>query len=488
MRRSGALGVWIAVLVAGCGFQATDAGGGADSRRPATVGFRSSTSLQDELSGTVMVPVALDAPAGDLVTVHYRFAGGSATNGPDYQGSDNTFAIPPGATEAKIPVTIIEDGMEEGSETIEIVLSDPTNAMLGTSKHTITISSDILPRVGFTIPTSAADENSSPDLVLALSLASTTTVSVDYVVNGTASPSADFMLVQGTISFPAGTTSKSIALPITDDTLDEFDENVLVTLTSSSKVVVGAVASHDHDIIDNDAQPTVSFMTTQQTKAEDGTSVDVIVKLSAPSGKPISVDVIPGPSGTISATMGTDYTLPATGTLTFAPGETAKTFTVTLINDAVDEFDETFGLALANASNVDIAAGASELVTITDDDPPPTVSITTASQTVNEGDNDTNYPFEITLSAASAKPITVPFVFAGSDASNPGDYSVIDDPVQIAPGTLTGAVTIRVVGDSTRETNSDGTEEVHIAIAPNASLTNVTRAGTNKVLTIRDDD
>ncbi len=474
------------VLVGGCGFEGHGAGGG-DSRGPATVGFLSGTSLQDELSGTVMVPVALDAPAGDLVTVHYRFTGGSATNGPDYQASDNTLAIPPGATEAMIPVTIIEDGMEEPSETIEISLSDPTNAMLGVSRHTITISSDVLPRVGFVVPTSAADEASSPDLALALTIPSPVDVSVDYVVSGTASAGTDFTLSQGTVTFPAGTTSKSITLPITDDALDEFDENVLVTMTSSSNVVVGPVASHDHSILDNDLPPTVAFVSTQQTKAEDGNTVEVVVQLSAPSGKPISIDVVPGPSGTIAATMGVDYTLPPSATLTFAPGQVAKTFTVTLNDDTTDEFDEVFGLGLGNPVNVTIAAGATDQITITDDDPPPSVSITTASQLVDEHDSNTDYPYVITLSAASGKPIQVPFVFGG-DATNPSDYSVIGDPVQILAGATTGTVTIHVIGDTVRENNSGGTEEVLIAIAPNGSLTNVTRAGSDRILTIRDDD
>ena len=453
------------------------------------MGFLSSTSLQDELSGTVMVPVAVDPPAGDLVTVHYRFTGGSATNGPDYQGSDNALTIPPGATDAKIPVTINADNLEEDSETIEIELSDATGAALGTSRHTITISADILPRVNFTLPSSASDETSSPQLFLALDAPSTVDVSVDYVVNGTASAGLDHTLTQGTVSFPAGMTGKSILMPITDDALDELDENVLVTLTSSSNVVVGAVASHDHSILDNDLPPTVAFMLTQQAKAENTNTVDVVVQLSAPSGKPISVDVVAGTSPIIAASLGVDYSFPTAQTLTFAPGEVTKTFTVTLIDDVTDEFDEGFGLALANPVNVTVAQGTADLVTITDDDPLPTVSIITASQTVSEGNvDDTDYPYVVSIDTASAKPIQVQFVFTGSDATTPGDYSVIGDPVSIAPGATTGTLTIRVVADTIRETNSGGTEEVHIAIAPNGSLTNVVRGGTNKVLTIKDDD
>lgn len=451
------------------------------------VGFLSSTSLQDEASGTVMVPLSLDAPAEELVTVHYRFSGGSAKNGDDYQGSDNAISIPPGALDAKIPVTILADGLEESSETIEVTLSDPTNAMLGASTHTITINSDILPRVGFTAPTSMGDETSSADLVLSLDLDAPGEVSVDYVVSGTATAGADFMLAQGTVVFPPGTRSKTIPLPVSDDALDEFDENVLVTLTSSSNVVVGPMASHDHEILDNDLPPVATFQVLQQTKAENGNTVEVVVQLSAPSGKPISIDVVPGTPPVIAATKDADFTLPATATLTFAPGETTKTFTVTVMNDAMDEFDEGLALVLANAVNVTAGTGVDQ-ITITDDDPLPTVSITTASQLVNEGNANTDYPYVVTLDAASGKPVAVQFVFTGSNATNPGDYIVIGAPVQIAPGSTTGTLTIRVIGDMTRETNSNGTEDVVISLAANGSLTNCVRGGNFRVLTIQDDD
>lgn len=474
----------MAAVLAGCGFSQGVHG---DGHGAATVGFLASTSLQDELSGSIMLPIALDAPAGGVVTVHYRFSGGTAMNGPDYQGSDNTISIPPGATEGMIPLTINEDGMEEPSETIEIALSDPTNAVLGTSRHTITISSDILPRVNFTVPTSAADETSSPTLVLSLDGPSTSEVSVDYVVNGTATAGLDFALTQGTAAFPPGTTTQSIALPVMDDALDEFDENVLVTLTSSSNVVVGAAASHDHSILDNDQPPGVAFSQTQQSKGENTNTLEVGVQLSGPSGKPITVDVAQGPSPAIAAALGEDFALPASATLTFAPGEVSKTFVVTLLDDTTDEFDEGFSLVFANAMNVTPSATADQ-VTLTDNDPLPTVSVTTASRDVSEGDQDANYPYVVTIDRASAKPIEVVFSFAGGDANNPDDYTVIGEPVQIAPGMTTGTVTIRVRGDNIRENNSNGTEEVHIAIGANAALTNVQRGGNTRVLKIFDDD
>lgn len=491
MRTWGALVLLLgAVGLGACGFQANEAG---ETTQEITIGFLGGASLQDELSGQVLVPIALSAIAPDLVSVHYRFTGGDANNGTDYVGSDNLLTIPPGATEATIPLTILQDAMEENSETIELTLSDPTNALLGVSKHTITISSNILPRVTFTTDVSNDMEAVSPTLAIELTMSSQDTVSVDYVVSGTAQSGADFTLTGGTVTFPPGVTSKELALPIIDDALDEFDESVLVTMTNSSNVVVGIRASHEHAIIDDDLQPTVSFAAATQAKAENTNTVDLVIQLSAPSGKPIMVNVVPGTAPTIAASSGVDFTFPATTTLMFAPGQTQQTFTVTLIDDTTDEFDEGFAAALTVqlGDNVDLGPTASDVVTITDNDNPPTVQFTTATAQVDEGSSGpTSYPYAVTLSAASAKPITIPITFAGSEATDPGDYSVTGNPIQIAPGETTGAVTLVVVGDTVRETASGGTKRIDLAIAANNVLTNVARAGANitRTLTIRDDD
>ncbi len=65
-----------------------------------------------------------------------------------------------------------------------------------------------------------------------------------------------------------------------------------------------------------------------------------------------------------------DYTA-TSGTLTFAPGETAKSITVPIVPDATDEPDETFTVVLASPSAPTALGTATATVTITDDDPAP---------------------------------------------------------------------------------------------------------------------
>jgi Calx-beta domain len=157
-----------------------------------------------------------------------------------------------------------------------------------------------------------------------------------------------------------GETTKTIAVEILGDTLDEFDESFSLNLSNPSNVIITktqAVAT----IQDDDAPPTLTINDRSITEGDNGTQlVNFTISLSAPSGKPITVNYTTA-DGT--AIAGSDYAA-TNGTLTFAPGETSKTVSVQVIGDTLDEFDETFGLNLADANYATITVNLG-LATIT---------------------------------------------------------------------------------------------------------------------------
>ena len=77
------------------------------------------------------------------------------------------------------------------------------------------------------------------------------------------------------------------------------------------------------------------------------------VTLSAPAGVPVSVSYHTA-DGTASA--GQDYAA-ASGSLTFAPGETSKSITIAVFGDVVEEWTETFTLMLATPINGVLSTG-----------------------------------------------------------------------------------------------------------------------------------
>ena len=90
-------------------------------------------------------------------------------------------------------------------------------------------------------------------------------------------------------------------------------------------------------------------------RAREGTdeTIDFVVTLSRASSGTVAVAYATADG---SATAGSDYTA-RKGELTFDPGETEKTVSVPVLDDAVDEGSETFTLWLSDASGAGIADG-----------------------------------------------------------------------------------------------------------------------------------
>jgi hypothetical protein len=108
------------------------------------------------------------------------------------------------------------------------------------------------------------------------------------------------------------------------------------------------------------ALPTVSFHSDAFGVGEGITEVTVTVMLSHAHLQAVSVDYILGPGGT--ATHVDDYSA-SDGTLIFAPGETNRSFSFTIVDDLDNEEDETLFFSLTNIINA--ATGSYLAVTYT---------------------------------------------------------------------------------------------------------------------------
>ncbi|MEY2688204.1 MAG: hypothetical protein RL375_2402, partial [Pseudomonadota bacterium] len=171
------------------------------------------------------------------------------------------------------------------------------------------------------------------------------------------------------VAVPAGATQALVRVPLHDDTLDEFNETFTLTAQSLPGSTQDVTVIANATVLDNDPSPTAAI--TDTTVAEGSGQATVTVTLSAASGKPITVD---WSTADDVAKAGLDY-VAASGTLSFAPGETSKTFTVDILNDKLVEISETFFVTLSNGVNVNSDPTAITLprsvVTITDNDNPP---------------------------------------------------------------------------------------------------------------------
>ena len=144
---------------------------------------------------------------------------------------------------------------------------------------------------------------------------------INYAITGTATGSGtDFTLANGTATVTAGSTSTTITIAgIVDDSLDEANETVIVTLSNPSNANPGSTLVHTYTIEDNDSAPVVDFNSTSSSGAESTSSKALTVDLSAASGQNVTVNY--AVTGTATGS-GTDYTL-ANGTLTINAGATS---------------------------------------------------------------------------------------------------------------------------------------------------------------------
>jgi hypothetical protein len=153
------------------------------------------------------------------------------------------------------------------------------------------------------------------------------------------------------------------------------------------------------------------------------------------------------------ALAGSDY-VASSGTLTFGPGETAKTFAIQIIGDLTDEYDQGFYVNLSSASNAVIADGQG-VGTILDDDDAPTITITPLVS-AKEGPNNktTWFNFLVTLSAASEKEVQVNFeTVDGSASTANNDYVYRSGTLYFAPGVTSQTISVQVKGDKNKESN-----------------------------------
>ena len=196
-----------------------------------------------------------------------------------------------------------------------------------------------------------------------LSAASAAPVTVSYATSdGGATTPADYAARSNALSFAPGETEKTVAVPVVSDALDETHENFSFDLSGAN----GATLADAHafaTVVDDDPEVTVSV---GDASAAEGDAASFSVSLSAASGKLITLEYATAGG---SAAAGTDFTA-AGGTLAFFPGEREKTLSVTTLEDAFVEGDETFSLSLLRPANV-VLADAHGTGTIRDDDGTP---------------------------------------------------------------------------------------------------------------------
>lgn len=435
-------------------------------------------SLAEGNAGTKTFPFAvrLSTPSAKPVTVTYATSDATATAGSDYVAAAGTATIAAGQTTTTIAVTVNGDTVDEGVETFDVTLSNPVNATLGAAVAAGTILNDDSQNPSITIDDVTVNEaDGTASFTVTLSTTVSQEVTVDYATaDDTAKAGSDYTATTGTITFPSFTTelSQTVTVPIADDLVYEADEKFFVNLSNAAGGEI-VDAQGIGTIVSDEPKPSLSIAPVTAPEGDVATTTfEFAVTLSGPASSDVTVSYATS-AGT--ATAGSDYTT-SSGTLTFAPGEVAKTVGIAVSGDVVHELDETFTVTLSNASANATIATASATGTIQNDDAQPTLAINDVA--VGEGNAGTkDLVFTVSLSGPSSQTITVDYATADDTATAGTDFSNAAGTLTFAPGTpLTRTVTVVVSGDTTVEPNE--TFFLDLSGATNATILDGRGVGT----------
>ncbi|MCL6501490.1 MAG: DUF4214 domain-containing protein [Pirellulales bacterium] len=403
-------------------------------------------------SGTteLVFTVTLSRATDQTVTVYARTNALTATAGADFTSVDAleiTFE-PGGPLSRQVTVSVTGDTIYELDETLELELFGPVHAELGASTAIGTILNDDGPPAAVFNEPIVLEGNPGQTVnavfVLTLSEPAEREVVVNFSTrDNTAQAPDDYLSHSGQLVFTPGETEKRVTVQVTGDNVVELDETFFLDLTGDYTVtLVGTILN------DDTGPPTVSISDADPVNEADAATVKAVfrVSLSAPSNAVVTVQF-----QTQSHTAGSfsDFS-PASGVVMFQPGQVQQTISVTILDDGLDEDDETFFVSLSSPTNAVLGRSQATGVVV-DDDPPPTITVN--APTVFEPDSGVAMLiFSIGLSAPSSRTVRVDVQTADGTATAGSDYDAVPSTQLVFnPGEVGKQVVVLVRPDNLDE-------------------------------------
>ena len=255
-----------------------------------------------------------------------------------------------------------------------------------------------------------------------------------------------------TLTFSLVGTAPSGAT-ITSDGLFEWTPSAFGTFSITVQVTDSA-GLHDEDTFDVTvvAPPRVAIDDVLLVEPDDGESVEAVFRVMLSGPAPVPVTVSYANLATYNATAGVDF-VATSSTLTFAPGETEKTFSITVLGDTLAESDEQFAYDIFNPVNAVLSSKTQGFTVILDNDDGAT-RVAIERRTVMEGDSGTTtLVFDVLLSSPSESTVTVDYTTIGFDAGVGSDFGFASGTLTFAPGETSKTVSVDIIGDTEAESD-----------------------------------
>ena len=481
---------------------------------PAVLGVRSSAVLNildDDVGGNVQfsqpiftvaepttgtatatITVTRAGGAASNVTVDYAVSDGlppnGASNGKNFVGTSGTLTFGAGQTSQTFTVTVRSDGAATGDLFALLSLSNPTGgAMLGSFPTAALKIVDSAPRFSFSTDMFTVKEGTPTATITVIRTGpATTAATVDFTTtDGSATAGVDYQAVAGTLSFPAGTTSKTFTVPIINNTSAAGTRVLFLTLGNPTPATMSIVppAQATLAITEDDLGGLIAFAGPAFVVAQSAGPATVAVSRTGGLAGGATVQFATS-DGT--AVAGTDY-VGTSGTLTFGPNETTKTFPVTILVPASVSGVRTVNLTLSTpGGGATLGVRATAVLRIVDQ---LSIAFSSPTYTVNEGGTAT---ITVELAGVNVAPVTVDFLASDGSARQPADYKPTSGTLTFpAGGTATSLRTRTFTVPVLQNTTADGTKTINLSLSNATGGATLVTAPVNRstaVLSILDDD
>ena len=372
---------------------------------------------------------------------------------------------------------IIDDDIDEDREYFAVSITNIENARQLPNIPLRTFSyirdNDLPPGVSIEdgLVHEPSSETGSTELQLAVLLerASGKRITVDYSTRDNTAKSRaesrnhddDYTATMGTVTFEPGNTRAMVNIEIKGDAFAELEETFSVGLSSATNVTIvddTGIAT----IQDASRLPiiVVEAISPDDRVWENAVDVRIFFSLNHPddtglivSGRETTfnykiVEYTPAPgSNEREAIRGTDYLLPAIGSITFAPGETMVQLHIAIVNDTLDEPIERLTIHFDSTVNATFSGSASRTIAILDDDATPRIDVLDARVREDLGP----MRFDVILATASSRDVSFDYNTQMGTAFEEEDYTYALGKVTIPAGATAATIEVKIINDGEPE-------------------------------------
>ena len=407
-------------------------------------------------------------------TVDFIVADITAVAGIDYLVTNGSLVFPaagpgnvPTVQTTNFLVPIIDDSRLEADEQIRLTLFNPSlGAALGAVSNAVLtiVDNDVV--LAFSTNRFIVDEDAGNAHVLVVRTGNTNSAVTFQVAtrDGSATNGSDYTGFTNAFAFGPGEIFRDILVPVIGNTTVDGNRTVNLRLLNpfpTNSVQLGLTNTALLTILDNDSG--FLFATANFFVGEAAGSAVITVLRTGSNAAPVTVDFRTADGTALAAS---DYQTNS-GRLTFAAGESSKSFSVVIRDDTLPENDETFSVLLSNPQPAGIASlGALSTATVTILDNDAQVGFALASYSVSEAAGTAN--ISLVRLGATNRAVSVNVSTGVGTATAGADYVATNGPVVFGPGVFSNVFNVTVVLDNVVE----GSETVPLVLSlPSAGVT-----------------